>query len=231
MASPINNVITYQGKQAIAAAIAGRHLEFTRIEMGSGRLSDGMDQRTLRGVIQPEAAVDISKLTTNNNDTAIIGGIFVNSINGGDFEWRELGLYCLHPITGEEILFTYGNSGDQAEYIPAGETSVIVEKHIDILAYVGDAAMVIARVKMDGYATVEQCMECHDLAQAAYDLASRYPDGLESWQRWVEDQLQRLRETITGGLFTNPWTLTFEDLDGVKLTSGDWNEEMARLEC
>ena len=60
------------------------------------------------------------------------------------FNWRELGIIAEDPDTQAEVLFVYGNAGDNGEYIaPKGETDIL-EKYININLIVSNTENVTA---------------------------------------------------------------------------------------
>lgn len=64
-----------------------------------------------------------------------------------------------------------------------------------------------------------------------------YEDFL-SWREGIDDLVAEIKAKVdqvwnmtVNGITTNPWRLTFTDLDGCELKSGYWNESLSRLEC
>ena len=60
------------------------------------------------------------------------------------FNWREIGIIAEDPDTQAEVLFVYGNAGDNGEYIaPGGETDIL-EKYINVNLIVSNTENVTA---------------------------------------------------------------------------------------
>lgn len=151
-----NNRITMQGAVAIAAIISGKKMTFTRMSVGDGALSKGQSPMTMTGLVNPLFDVNIHEIYYDSESQVTIKGSFSNADLQKGFYYRELGLFATDPVTGEEILFCYGNAGDQAEWIsPAGEDSVI-EKEVHIVTLVGNAENVTATIKSGIYPTMNQ---------------------------------------------------------------------------
>lgn len=147
-----NNALTVQGMVAIAALVAGGTLEFTRIAVGDGELKDGQVPGTMTKLNNPLFDVTINKVYSDSVSQATIQGVFSNSQVATGFYYRELGLFAKDPATGSEILYAYGNAGEDAEWItPAGESSII-EKEIHIVVLIGNATNVTATLNSGIYA-------------------------------------------------------------------------------
>lgn len=247
MGAFINNDMTVAGLLVLAKGIAGQKINFTRIVMGDGYLEEGQQPRTLEGVISPRAVVDISKIKINGDGTVAIGGIFTNKDEDNGFYYRELGLYADDPEAGE-VLYCYGNSGDLAEWIPPTGGSTVLEKTIDIITAIGTAANVTAYINPGAFVTVQQfedykaialgaqvtAEEALALARQAIEIARQAQKDvidLTALINQLNSKIATLWDSVFTEITTNPWLITFADLIGVTLTSGNWNKSLQRLEC
>lgn len=247
MGAFINNDMTVAGLLVLAKGIAGQKINFTRIVMGDGYLEEGQQPRTLEGVISPRAVVDISKIKINGDGTVAIGGIFTNKDEDNGFYYRELGLYADDPEAGE-VLYCYGNSGDLAEWIPPTGGSTVLEKTIDIITAIGTAANVTAYINPGAFVTVQQfenykaialgaqvtAEEALALARQAIEIARQAQKDvidLTALINQLNSKIATLWDSVFTEITTNPWLITFADLNGVTLSSGNWNKSLQRLEC
>lgn len=138
------NAITDAGSLLIAKVMASRgSITFTRIVMGDGYMPGSQLPEHMTAVVSPKATMDITKCEVTGSGAAVVGGRYDNSEQSQDFEWRELGLYARDPDLGE-ILYSYGNTGNSAETIPAGGGATAIEKLIDVVTYVGNDVTVTA---------------------------------------------------------------------------------------
>ena len=138
------NAITDAGSLLIAKVMASRgSITFTRIVMGDGYMPSSQVPEHMTAVVSPKATMEITKCEVTGNGAAVVGGRYDNSEQSQDFEWRELGLYARDPDVGE-ILYSYGNTGESAETIPAGGGATAIEKLIDVVTYVGNDVNVTA---------------------------------------------------------------------------------------
>lgn len=249
MAAFINNDITAAGLLVLAKGVAGKQIKYTRIVLGDGYLPEGQTPRTLTGVVSPRAVVDITKCKINGDGTVAVGGVFTNDQTDTGFYYRELGLYAEDPDEGVgEVLYCYGNCGDLAEWIPPTGGSTIVEKTIDIVTAIGTATNVTAYIPADAYATKEDyetykaialgAQSTADLAlalaQQAIEIANKAAADVVDLSNAVATnagRIQTLWDAVFSDITTNPFLITFVDLNGITLKSGVWNSALQRLEC
>jgi hypothetical protein len=249
MAAFINNDITTAGLIVLAKGVAGQKINYTKIVLGDGYLEEGQTPRTLTGVVSPKATVDITKLKINGDGTVAVGGIFTNGDETDGFYYRELGLYAEDPDPEVgEVLYCYGNCGDLAEWIPPTGGATIVEKTIDIVTAIGTATNVTAYIPADAYATKEDyenykaialaaqatANQAILLAQQAVGIAEQAAAAVVDLSNVVQQNTSKITtlwDAVFGDITTNPFQITFANLDGITLTSGVWNATLQRLEC
>ncbi|RII32860.1 hypothetical protein D2A34_21945 [Clostridium chromiireducens] len=136
---------TNKGKSLQAKALTGVQLKFTRIAVGDGSLSNGQDTSNLASLIHEVKSIPITTLKTMTGGKATVGGILSNKDITTGFYFREIGLFALDPDQGE-ILYSYGNAGALAEYIPPLGGAEIVTKKINLNTIVGNASNVTAAI-------------------------------------------------------------------------------------
>lgn len=249
MAAFINNDITAAGLLVLAKGVAGQQINYTKIVLGDGYLEEGQTPRSLTGVVSPKATVDITKLKINGDGTVAVGGIFTNGDETEGFYYRELGLYAEDPDPEVgEVLYCYGNCGDLAEWIPPSGGATIVEKTIDIVTAIGTATNVTAYIPADAYATKEDyenykaialaaqatANQAILLAQQAVEIAQQAAAAVIDLSNVVQQNTSKITtlwDAVFGDITTNPFQITFANLDGITLTSGVWNATLQRLEC
>ena len=249
MAAFINNDITTAGLIVLAKGVAGQKINYTKIVLGDGYLEEGQTPRTLTGVVSPKATVDITKLKINGDGTLAVRGIFTNGDETDGFYYRELGLYAEDPDPEVgEVLYCYGNCGDLAEWIPPSGGATIVEKTIDIVTAIGTATNVTAYIPADAYATKEDyenykaialaaqatANQAILLAQQAVGIAEQAAAAVVDLSNVVQQNTSKITtlwDAVFGDITTNPFQITFANLDGITLTSGVWNATLQRLEC
>ena len=138
-------IFTNKGRNLQAKAQAGAQLNFTRIAVGDGDLG-GSSIAEFNDLKHQVKSISITKLKVLTGGKAVVGGSFSNQDIVDGFYWKELGVFAEDPDLGE-VLYCYGNSGAKAEYIPAGGGPDVVEKSVDVVTIIGNAANVIATIE------------------------------------------------------------------------------------
>lgn len=158
-----NNAITDNGRVLLSHVQMGAVFTPTKIVMGSGNLPSGTTVRTITDIVTPEQTLTISKKKRGNDGTVVIGGVYSNQSVTSGFYFRELGLYAkaVYPDGREveEVLYSYGNAGSTADYMPAYTSGQPVEREIDLVIYIGNDTDVDLTVDSGVYVTVQQLEE------------------------------------------------------------------------
>ncbi len=247
MAALINNNITNDGLLLLAKGTAGKAIKFTKIVLGDGQLEDDVDIRTMTELVHPKVNVDISEIKLGKDYTVYVSGIFSSKDLEETFYYRELGLFAEDPDTNEEILYCYGNAGENAEIIPPTGGSTAIEKQVSVITVVGRATNVYAVISPDAYATkgdyeellkrVEACeklvSECNDKSTEAIEKADYAVSLAEDLYRKVSINTNRINVLWNlnfAKVAGHPWTLDLSKMDNIVLASGCYNEALGRVE-
>ena len=164
MANFQNNSITEYGRLLLAEVQAGAVFIPTRIVLGSGNLPAGKEPTTMTDVVSPVKDLNINKKEKTPDGKVVFGGAYDNQGVTKPFYLRELALYARAEYRNEdgsvkkavdEVLYSYGNAGATADYMPAYSTETVVEKQLDIVVYVGNSAKVDLTIASGTAMTVE----------------------------------------------------------------------------
>lgn len=170
-----NNAITDVGRNLFAEVQAGAVFIPTKIVIGSGEIPSGKTPATMTAVVAPVAELAINKKERTPDGKAIYGGVYTNKDITTAFYFRELALYARAEYRDEtgavirevaECLYSYGNAGSTADYMPAYSTSTVVERQMDLVVYVGNDTTIDLTVDSGVYVTREE-----------FDLAMEYAGG------------------------------------------------------
>lgn len=162
-----NNAITDVGKMLLADVQAGAIFTPTRIVMGSGSMPGGVTAQAMTAVITPVKSLAINKKKRTPDGKCVFGGVYTNKEVTEPFYFRELALYAKAVYLntdgsvkseGPETLYSYGNAGATADYMPAYSTSTVVEKQMDLVTWVGNDAQVDLTIESGMYVTQEQAV-------------------------------------------------------------------------
>ena len=142
----ISNAITDRGRILLGEAQVGATFEATRIVMGSGYIPAGYTARTMTAVVAPVIELAINKKRRAGDGTVTFGGVYSNENITEAFYFREFALYARVEYAdgtySDEVLYSYGNAGDNADLMPAYSTSTVVEKQMDLVTWVGNDTVV-----------------------------------------------------------------------------------------
>jgi hypothetical protein len=163
MASFGGLILTSKGRALQAKAQAGASLIYTRIGMGDGNLG-GQQIPNLTALISAKKYLTINRITAVADGKMTVSSYLSNTEITTGFFFRELGLFATDPDEGE-ILYCYGNAGAGAEYIPSGGGPDIVEKYINVVAIVGNAANVSAIIDHSLIFVEQQDFDSHRNAE------------------------------------------------------------------
>lgn len=135
--------LTLKGLDLLAECQTGKNLKFTRVSMGDGTLVDGVDIRTLDGLISPKIDLAIKSCeVTGQGTTTIVTELKNNNLKTGFFA-REVGIFA-QGEDGKEILYAIRNTGADSEYIPAGGGSECIDMIYEIVTVVDQCENVTA---------------------------------------------------------------------------------------
>ena len=136
-------MLTDLGKDILAKGLQGKTIHFSKVALGSGDFDyDTEKVADLTGLV-------LIKALLNNFDLA------------KGFPAKEVGIFALDPDSGDELLYAYGNLGNEYTYIPSN--SGAVHKNI-IFGYrvtIHDAPNVTFNINFDFAYVSQQEFEDH----------------------------------------------------------------------
>lgn len=152
-------ILTNAGRNLEAKAQLGKVLNFKRIALGDGEMSTE-SMLTMNGLIHEVLSLSITgKKLLQDNVVQITFYLTNQSLESG-FTWRELGIIAEDPDTKEEVLYCYGNTRDNSEYISAGGGQDLVEKYVNVDLIVSNVENVTANIaESQVYVTQEELNE------------------------------------------------------------------------
>ncbi|WP_418418154.1 hypothetical protein, partial [Anaerotignum lactatifermentans] len=157
------NNVTDVGRLLLGDVQMGASFVPTKIVIGKGYLPQGKTTRTMTDVADVVKELALNKATKNPDGDAIFGAIFSNADIQEAFYYRELGLYAKGVYYNQsggveretaEVLYSYGNAGENAELIPAYSTGSVVERQLDLLVYIGNDTEVKLEIETGLYVTI-----------------------------------------------------------------------------
>lgn len=200
-----NNAITENGRLMLAHAQAGAVLIPTKIVIGSGNIPAGQTPATMADVVTPVKELTINKKEAAPDGKYIIGGVYSNADISTAFYFRELAIFMRAEYRAadgtvtssvSEVLYSYGNSGTTADYMPAYSTSTVVEKQIDLVVWVGNTASVDLTIESGVYLTRENLDKVFEdfknelssvMVMTDVTTGSKYKWGVDNGRIYIEE--------------------------------------------
>lgn len=194
MANFQNNAITDNGRVLLSHVQMGAAFTPTKIVLGSGMMPAGKTPRTMTEVAQPVKQLAISKAERTPDGMAIFGGVYSNQDITQDWYFRELALYAKATYEDgrevPEVLYSYGNAGNAADYMPAYTTGQPIERQMDLVVYIGNDAKVDITLSSGVYITrpeVEEMLKAIDLTITDDTTRLKYKWGMDNGIAYLEE--------------------------------------------
>ena len=173
--------LTTAGRNLIAKAIAGQPLKFTRAWAGDGTLTEDSDIDSMTGLINPVREMIIGKIEiTEHTGISHVKVSMSNKELASGFFLREVGLFAQDPDSGEEVLYSYANAGNTADYIPAYGGVDSLDYYFNLSTFI-DKAKVIQTVEVDNPMAVTPV----ELNEKADQIISRIKTLTDDLQRQI----------------------------------------------
>lgn len=235
-------VVTDDGRELIAKLVAGQQLPISKIMVGSGTVPDDAQPTALKALVEPVAA---GTSTTPVYEGASVRMIveYRSDLNGGldhGFWLREFGVFAYDPDKGEVLIY-YGTLGDYPQYVSAASATGIDVRRFPVCIVIGEGLGVTVDYKCEAWMTAEDVAEYCTVtmlpaflleAQKLVDIHNEDPEAHHSIQNSVTDidaRLALLELLFNTSVTGNPFTVTFETLDGT-VVEGVWNQSAKRVE-
>ena len=234
---------TRRGRALIAKILAEKMpLTLTRTMVGSGSCPEGLFPGELQDLVEPVAAAT-SNEPVYDGDTVHMTVEYRSDLNGGldhGFWITEFGVFA-RDLDGEEVLLYYGTLGDYPQWVSAYSNTGVDTRRFPISITVGEGATVIIDYSPEAFMTsddvkeyctvvmlpqflveAQKLIDAHDGDENAHPYIRGLCSGLDA-------RLSLLELMSSTSVSGNPFTVTFETLDGLEV-SGVWNAAQARME-
>lgn len=234
-------VITEAGNSLLASMVAGQTLTITKAVMGEGTADNAEAARKLTNLITPGPKATSTEPTVDGNNVNMIVE-YRSDLNGGlstGFWLNEFGVFAMDG--DDEVMIYYGCLGDFPQWVSAYNQGAIDIRRYPVVLQVAEAVNVVIAYPALAFMTAEDveefCMtvilpqflteaqeliDAHDADADAHPAIHTEMDGLDS-------RLTLLELMYSTDVSGNPFTITFQNLDGVTV-EGVHNVAQARIE-
>lgn len=236
--------ITSAGWQIITGLLAGETLKISKVMVGSGKVSDSNNPAGLTELIAPVAEATVTKPIIKDRTVSFIVE-YRSDLNGGleqGFWINEFGIYALNS-NDEEILLYYATLGEYPQYVRPNENGVVDVRRYPVsislnsennVELIPPALAFMTAEDIEEYIidkllpkineNVSSLIKGHNTSNTAHmDIRNSFTA--------LSGRVGRIEDAIFNNITANPFIVTFENLDGVRLIKGNWNREKQRIEC
>ena len=143
--------MTEAGLELLAKSQTGKKIFFTRMKVGTGRISENTNFAELTDLINPIEAIEIqaSEIIKQNDGSVALKVSSVAMQKDEDYYFREIGLYAIDPDTEDEILYAYINKGEEATYIPRSSAEIAIQELATMIVAIGNENNIIVNCESD----------------------------------------------------------------------------------
>lgn len=139
--------VTDVGLSLLAESMTGEGLHFTKMEMGDALYTGNLAAVT--AVVSPKCELELSHMARSSDQVTFKSVLAFREVASG-FTWRELGLYAEDPNGGADILYAYGNAGEEGDYIPGATEATLNERVIQLTVAVASTPNITAELSGSG---------------------------------------------------------------------------------
>lgn len=107
-------ILTRKSFEFQTRVLAGERMEFTRVEVGDGKVEEFEDLKNFTGIKNMVTTGSIISVVQEGHQVKLTCSIDSDGLTKATL-YREIGIYA--RIGNEEILYAYINSGEQFDYI------------------------------------------------------------------------------------------------------------------
>ena len=215
-------LITRKGRNLLAKLLAGERLEMTRVEVGAGKIPEGLDVNELEELIAPVAEATSTAPTVSGNVASMIVE-YRNDMNGG-LEWpfllNEFGIFAHDPIAGE-ILFYYANLGDFPQPVSRYTNETIDIRRFPISIALTTELEVIITYQSFAFVTHEEYLEIFNRLLDMQELINQLSNSVDLLHDLVSGDMP-------GSIVFNA---NFQTLSNIIIIDGVYNQPARRIEA
>lgn len=143
-------ILTADGRNLQAKAQIGQPLQFLRVALGDGSAPSAPE--SLTALVNERQSLSIQSFELLGDGTSKLRAIMTNQGVEVGFFVREIGVFARDPDTQQERLYSYSNSAEQSDFLPAEGGATLVEQIFDLVTVIGSAQNVTAVI--DDYITI-----------------------------------------------------------------------------
>lgn len=175
-------VLTKEGQNLLSKAQNGKVLNFKRVALGDGELEENEDINNFKGLKDEKLSLNINKLENlQDNITRITVTLSNQNIEEG-FLCREIGVIAEDPDTKDEVLYCYGNSKQNGEYIADKNSKNVLEKVIRLNLIISNVSNISATInESQVFASQEDLKQLENILNAHQAKLDTIEEGANNY--------------------------------------------------
>ena len=207
--------LTRAGRLLLAKALTGKELKFLYVEIGDGDFDydteSVADLETLRST---KMTLPLTKVVVQGDGTCYVQAHLSNAEVYDGFRAKEHGVFARDPDSGEDILFSYRNAGDDYDFIPANTASAAKNLYLEYIVEIQDAENVTALLDLSvAYVGEEEFQKHIESNHPHPNIPNHYGSVTSTNAIWVTNEDNHMYQMAVGDMKA----LLFEDsaIDGI----------------
>lgn len=182
--------LTRAGRLLLAKALAGEELKFLYIEIGDGDFDYATESvADLTELRSPKMTLPLTRVTVQGDSTCYIQAHLSNAEVLDGFRVKEHGVFARDPDDGGEILFSYRNSGEDYDFIPANTASAAKNLYLEYIVEIQDAENITALLDLSiAYVGEEEFQEHINAVHPHPNTPNHYGSVISTNSFWVTDE-------------------------------------------
>lgn len=194
--------LTRAGSDLLAKGLLGKTIQFTRGALGSGEF-DYENEKVfdLTEMRKWEMDIPIESIEKIGDGTCRIVCHSSNVEVYQGFPAREHAIFAIDPDTGEEILYSYYNSGEEYSFIPSNMGPVSKDLKFSYVTIIRDAENVTAVLDLSFAYTSSTDFNAHiNAAHPHPNTPNHYGDVTSTSRLWATDEDNHLHQISVNNL-------------------------------
>ena len=204
---------TRLGLDVLAQGLLGEKITFTKLAIGDGFLNVTTESEYREAVLNLTAMkkwrldLPIVEMTNQGDGRVLLHAIKTNAEVPEGFFAKEQAVFAINPRTGEEILYSYRNSGESSSFIPSNTGPVTKTIDLGLLTVIQNAKNVEAKIDTSfSYVSIADFKEHVDSAHPHLNTPNHYLNVTDTNKFWAVDNdndlhqisVENAREVILG---------------------------------
>ena len=194
--------LTRNGRLLMAKGLTGKELKFVKIAIGSGDFDYETESvADIEELREWRMDLPLTKCVVQSDGTCYIQAFLSNLEVYQGFPAREYGVFAIDPDTGETILYSYRNSGNEYDFIPANTGPAAKNIYVEVIIEIQDCENITALLDLSVAYVGEEEFQKHINAEHPHPNIPNYYGRVTSTNSfWVTDEDNHMYQMSVGNV-------------------------------